>query len=406
MEDYLSSNSGESLYTGETFKPFQRYACREAEIMPRVGTRVGLENLEQGLPISYVIPRIGDVLERLTLRLKLHFPNVLLESLGRILTPVSATVPTNPKERDLANVLHALAPLMKIGIAELVIGGRVVDTIHGELHAITEYLRDGQRTPFPTIDADGNAFLYVDLPFFFGRQSSDALPLVKLSQHEIEVRLSLKPVFALSPEVDQVVIGENDEVVFNPADIVPIVTEARLFGNFIFLGDNELTRVQNEPVYQRIIPEVFISRQPINGPAGQRRIALPFRGPCSELFVRFDGLASETAPFPPFTSMSLLLNTNEVVGPQPPAYFRDIMQARHHKNTLPAGMVADTYLISFGKDCDGVVPDGHIDLSAFDRVELLLDVPTLPDEAHIVVYSKSWNVFRIRDGMGGTMFAR
>lgn len=403
MEDYLSSASGEALFSGETFKPFMRHASREVEIAPRVGTRVGLEQLEQGLSISYPIPRVGDVLKRLTLRLKLQFSHVLLTVLGKIATPPTDTIPEDPKDRDVAKVLHEMAPLKKIAIAELVIGGRVVDTVHGELAAITEYLRDGQKTPFPTIDADGSAYLYVDLPFFFGRQSTDALPIVKLTQHDVEVRLSLHPSFTLSPDVDQVV-QQEEVVVSDPADLIPTVTEAQLFGTFIFLSPEELARVQSAPIYQRIIPDSYVYRQPINGVAGPRRIALPFRGPCSELVIRFEGIPD--GPFPPFSSMTLLLNTNEVVGPQPPSYFRDVMQTRHHKHTLPYGAAADTYLIPFGHDGDGIVPDGHVDLTAFDRVELLLESPELPADAEIVVYSRSWNVFSIRDGMGGLSFAR
>lgn len=399
MEEYLSSSGGKPLFSSETFSPYQRYAFREVEILPRVGTRVGAEHLEQGQTISYPIPRFGDLLSRLTLRLKLRFDHPLIERIvasalryddaGSIVGGVAL------RERDVAQVLHELAPLLKVASAELHVGNRLVETVHGELAAVEEYLRRGPRK-LPLCNKDGEAHLFVELPFFFGKQRSDALPLLALTEHGAEVRLSLQPGFELSRLFDH--LADAD-------DLRPALEEVRLFGEYVFLGPEERKALLASPVYQRIVPQPDLYRASISGGPGLRTLQLPFRGPASELVVRFHPYGATEVP--PFRTMALLLNRNPAVDPQPPEYFRELAQERHHAYPLPEGPAAETYLVAFGDNLDAAVPDGHIDLSAFDRVELEIDITEdMPAGSEIHVYRRGWNVFRVREGMGGLVYSR
>ncbi len=172
---------------------------------------------------------------------------------------------------------------------------------------------------------------------------------------------------------------------------------------YVFLSPEDRQAVMAAPVYQRIVPQSYVYQAPINGLSGVQNIALPFSGPCSELLVRFSGVGATV----PFTTMAVYTDRSPLIDAQPPSYYQQLAQRRHHHHPLPTDELSSTYLVSFALDNDAVVPDGHIDLGAFDLVELQIDFPAvLPEGATITVYSSSWNVFKIQSGMGGLLYSR
>lgn len=371
MEAYLGRPEGKDLFGTPSFQPHKRYAYRDVEIAPRVGTRIGPEHLSGDETVSFPIPTHGDLLSKLTLRMKINIQG-----------------PMTPMEMRLAGyqVLHPLAQLMRIAQADLVIGNKTVQTLYGECSAFFEYARNGAM-PEVYPDEDGNYHMFVDLPFYFCKERANAIPLYLLTQHNLELRLRLKPAFERHPYLTP------EEQVDWPS---PTLLEIGLVGRYVFTEQRDIPSP-----YQRIIEEWSVHRVPIEGPAGLRRVALPFRGPASALFFRFQD------DNPKIKTIGLSFNNLPVYDPQPPEFFQDHASHTHHLNALPLGLMLNGYVVHFDENGDAATPDGHVDLSGFDRVELLLDLADeAADGAYLHVFARGWNVLTLRDGMAGKLFMR
>lgn len=296
------------------------------------------------------------------------------------------------------NLFHPLAGLLKLAQADLFIGNKPVQTLFGECAAAYDITRTGTFRDI-SIDETGLCTFLVDLPFDFFKTYRNALPMVKLTEHEAELRLRLNSNFAAALDAPSNAYAHGMGELKN----------VTLLGRYIFLAPEERVEVLGQPVYQRIFEEWSEFKIPIEGPKGVRRVSLPFRGPVSSLYFRFvnPDHPAGTLFDVPMKTIGMALNNSYVIDPQPPAFFQNHASVEHHLNPMPVRTLLEGYFVHFDTNGNAEVPDGHIDLSAFDRVEFVFDFKEqVPDATYLHVYARGWNVLVIRDGMGGKMFSR
>jgi hypothetical protein len=106
----------------------------------------------------------------------------------------------------------------------------------------------------------------------------------------------------------------------------------------------------------------------------------------------------------PITHAELLLNTTSRFGKKPALYWRGVVPYQHHAN-LPEAFI---YVMSFALTPENATePSGSCNLSRIDNIELVLDMQSaLANESYTVsVYSRSFNLMRFREGVGGAAYA-
>jgi len=84
-------------------------------------------------------------------------------------------------------------------------------------------------------------------------------------------------------------------------------------------------------------------------------------------------------------------------------WFRLVQPLQYHTN-IPDSY---TYCFSFALHPEEAQPSGSANFSRIDNVELVLDLQDglSDEEVTVMVFATNWNIFRLRDGLGGIAFA-
>ena len=169
--------------------------------------------------------------------------------------------------------------------ADLVIGGQTIQRITGEYIFMHQQLNNS----FDEVDqsvyfltghgnflrySDGAYLYYVDLPFYFYREPSLAIPCCALTKQLVEVRIKFRPLNKLLWYTA-------------PADIPPDVTakiaNLSLDCEFVYVGDEERRYFMTRPLsYQ--IQQLQMSSFKIDKDQTKREVMLKFRHPVREMF--------------------------------------------------------------------------------------------------------------------------
>ena len=298
--------------------------------------------------------------------------------------------------------------------------------------------------------------IYVPLIFTCCSVQGQALPIIALQYHDVDIELSIKRLENVSIFSSYVsggpmaVKGMNQPsaTVKGPAGVGANL-EVGLLCRYIFLDDWERKSFALSP-HNYLITETQYQRLDVGtssttgGSASLRQAhQLHFNHPVKELIMFYrkssyedgtsrdivanywnftvdgrlpDGTADATeTPIGPmgrreaFANMNLSLNQQKLYGEgRDPVYFGYLLPQQYHTK-VPDGCDR-VYIMPFGLDPECWKPTGSVNFSRIDNVQLLIEYPPLNANTKLPtgawhVYARNHNTLKIQSGMGGKRYA-
>lgn len=302
----------------------------------------------------------------------------------------------------------------------LVIGGQVIDTLYNDFMFMWEELAGkvgarltemiGKRYTRVQLIADSfyDRRLWVPLPFSYTQTSGNALPLVSLQFHGVQISVCFE-------QLQRCVIQSDcSALVLKTRDCTPLVAQdlsARLESTYIYLDIQERDRFA-VGAFEQLVTQVqmYVTNTRID----TVRLQLNFNHPVIELIwaVRRKCQEAKNNHFnyagkwnlDPVNHVSLRFNNLPRFSGKSGKYFRLVQPYQHH-SLKPDAYI---YCYSFALNPEDAQPSGSVNMSRIDNCELLLDLqPELFDsdgEVTVMVFGRNWNIFRYRQGLGGLAY--
>lgn len=301
------------------------------------------------------------------------------------------------------------------------IGGQIIDAAYSHyLHMWEElsgkpgkrlYEMIGKRYHRDQLIADSKKArrLYVPLNFYFTRHSGNALPLVSLQFHSLQVHIKFAPLSKLIQRSSNLVVVKNAETM---ALITDSSMKSSLETTYVYLDTDERDRfaVGN---FSQLITQLQVHTSTIS--ATTHRACVNFNHPTLELIwaVQRDCMASTNNTFnysgagetDPIVHASLKINGLPRFEREA-TFFRLVQPYQHHTN-IPQGHIYCYSFALYPEDCQ---PSGSLNFSRIDSVELnLLMQNNLTNATNasssLVVYARNFNILRFKEGLGGLLYS-
>ncbi len=320
--------------------------------------------------------------------------------------------------RPWAHYVNAIGQFL-IRRASVVIGGQVIDTMYNDfLYAWEELSGQPGKRLFEMIgkrltraqlvaDSKESRRLYVPLPFWYTMTPGNALPLVSLQFHGVQIHCTFAELKAC------VQVSDCDVLVVKCADCQPLTAAdlgARLETLYVYLDVQERDKFATGSFQQLIVQHQSLYTVTNSS---QIRINLNFNHPMIELIwlVRRQCQSNCNNHFnfsgkwgrDPVRSAQLNLNGLARFCLKEGRYFRLVQPYQWHTD-IPDAYV---YSYSFAIFPEDAQPSGSCNFSRIDNVELILNFqPELQGEQlQIMVFGRNWNQMTYRQGLGGLSFA-
>ena len=327
----------------------------------------------------------GDLIKNLTLKVTLDDPSTVHEWCPSILSHL-------------------------VESAELLIGGQSIQKITGEYIYIHQQLHntddDIDQTVYflnghgHTIAYTGDYTYFMDLPFWFYRNPSLAIPTCALTKQVVEVRIKLRPL----PEL---VSGNNPQTASANLKKISLDTE------FVFLTDNERNYMMSRPL-DYVVTQVQMSKFVMKAGENTKSVMLNFSHPVRELFFVSQSEAAVRANHPNryniLTNVKLQFN-NEVVFDRGRKFIVYEQSLKHHIS--PPEYVANQAhkqsefgMYSFALKPEVYYPTGQVNMSRIFHKLLTIKIDPInnSDDNNTRVYAVNYNILRVHHGLAGLKF--
>jgi len=298
------------------------------------------------------------------------------------------------------------------------IGGQVIDCLYSHYLHMWEELsgKPGKRLlemigkrftrAHLVEDSQRDRRLYVPLPFYFTRHSGNALPLVSLQFHSLQVHVTFAPLSSL------VQVSDCDVLVVKCADGQPLGNNdmySVLDTTYVYLDMEERDRFAVGS-FQQLITQVQQFSTTCN--SATIRATLNFNHPTLELIwaVQRQCQADANNTFDywgawghdPITRAGLRIN-NLPRFDREATYFRLVQPYQAHTN-IPQGAI---YVYSFALHPEDCQPSGSLNFSRIDNVEFSVDLqPAIATtNTALIVFARSFNILRFKEGLGGLLYS-
>lgn len=321
-------------------------------------------------------------------------------------------------EGDWAHYVNAIGQFL-VKRACLIIGGQVVDTLYSDYLFMWEELTGppgkrleemvGRRHTRAQLVADSRSDrrLYVPLPWWFTMTTGNALPLVTLQFHAVQISVCfeelVKCVQVSSCGVN--VVKTRDCQALTRNDL-----SARLETLYVYLDAEERDKFAAGSFEQLVCQtqQFYMTAKSCNV-----RMQLNFNHPVIELIWAVRRRVNENCnnhfnysgkwSKDPIKWVGLRLNNQPRFAVKEGRYFRLVQPYQWHTN-IPTSY---TYCYSFALHPEDAQPSGSTNFSRIDSVELIFDLQDAltDEEVTVMVFARNWNVFRYRDGLGGLAFS-
>ena len=307
----------------------------------------------------------------------------------------------------------------------VVIGGQEIENIidfpnwsrvHDEIFNDTEIRAANYRMQNFRDDDPPGAIrtFYVDLPLFFTKYLSTALPMIALQYHEIQLKMSFNEPYNI-PGIDSVYIPQ-----------------VRFYADYVYLDRQEREYFVSNP-HEYIIEQLQTATfQPkISDSITTGIYDLPFNLPTRYIIWFYKSNLHGQ-----YTTSNIQFETNEAFAPmykavlkcngvdrfseRPGGYF-NLVQSTPAAGQAPS---AGIYMYSFGVKSDEQDSAGTLNFSRLDMVSLsvtskaataasiadITDMSTtletgLTKFTDVTVFARNFNILRVMEGMGGLLFA-
>lgn len=316
------------------------------------------------------------------------------------------------------------------------IGGKLIDKHYGKWLDIWNEITDDNnwdgvlKSSNFLIDGvpsyNENAFkkdVYVPFNFWFNKNSGCALPLIALQYHDVEIRLSTRPLNELL--LSDGTISNHTGSIHNP----------KFYVDYIHLDSDERRRFA-ESNHEYLIEQLQVNSSiHMDTDGTHKMIDLKFQHPIKELIWvginqtrdsqssvgnvpstesttgnswNFYGSAVKNTnlnldeSYDISETMDLLINGNSKILAES-YFFRKTQMMQYHSNYSGNYI----YVYSFALTPEEYQPSGSCNFSQLDSVKLKLNgIPSQTSSSglNITVYAVNYNVFKINSGMGGLFY--
>jgi hypothetical protein len=303
--------------------------------------------------------------------------------------------------------------------AQLIIGTQTVDTMYNDYlymweelagkpgKRLTEMIGKRQCTADLISDSQTTRTLYVPLPFYFTQTPGNALPLVAIMFSGCQITVNFEQLR------NCIVVSSRDVVVMKCSGGGQVQNndlKAAIDGTQIFLDVIERDRFASSH-FEQLITQVFPLVQSIC--CAQARVQLAFAHPVIELIWAVRRKCNETANNwfnysgidnrDPLFSVELQFNSTARQPMREAPYFRLVQPYQFH-SLIPEAFV---YCYSFALYPEEAQPSGSANFSRLESVTLIL---VLQDGLGMetvtaIVFSRSLNMIKFRDGVAGLAFS-
>lgn len=350
----------------------------------------------------------GDLIRNMTLKVTLSDPAP--DTAGRNDTVWSPSIMTH-----------------LIEYAELVIGGQLIERITGEyiyLHQQLNNTNDDIEQTLYFLNGHGNILSYqgqytyfLDLPFYFYRNPTLAIPTCALTKQLVEVRIKTRP-------LTELIYGGKG--LYGPSyeqDISGTINKFSLDTEFVYVTPDESNFLKSNPI-DYVITQVQVSNFKMNPGEKEKDVLLKFSHPVKEMFFVSQSEESVQNNYPneynTITNVELRFN-NEVVFNRDEKFLVYEQALKHHINSpflkqLNVGFPFNNAAFTFGPATFGMYsfslkpevhyPTGQVNMSRIAHKLLRIKINPLntTDPNNTRVYAVNYNVLRIQSGLAGLIF--
>ena len=352
-----------------------------------VETQFDGTDLDFGTTLHYRIPNDkGDVIRNMTLKVTLDDP-----------------LPGGD-EWSPSIISHLIES------AELLIGGQTIQKITGEFIYMHQQLHNTDDDTDQTVyflNGHGGLLSYtdkytyfMDLPFYFYRNSSLAIPTCALTKQLVEVKLKLRPLTELIEGGASVGVSAN-------------ITKCSIDTEFVFLTERERKYLMTRPI-DYVITQVQMSSFIMKPGENTKSVMLNFSHPVRELF--FVSQSEEAVRDNHPNRYNKLLNVklkfnNEIVFDRSHKFIVYEQALKHHIS--PPEYVAGTNykqsefgMYSFALNPEVYYPTGQVNMSRIFHKLLTIQIDPINgvDNNNTRVYAVNYNLLRINGGLAGLKF--
>jgi hypothetical protein len=314
----------------------------------------------------------------------------------------------DPKPDTLGNNRYWSPSIIShlIEYAELVIGGQTIERLTGEYIYMHQQLYntddDVTQTLYflnghggTTLVYGGQYDYFLDLPFYFYRNPSLAIPTCALTKQLVEVRIKTRPL---------------SELIFGgaPADITASIKQISLDTEFIFLTNNEVNFLRSRPI-DYVITQLQMSQFVMKAGQNKRSVMLNFSHPVKELYFvsQSEEAVRDNDPhyYNEIKNIQLRFN-NEIVFNQDSKFINYEQSLRHHVNAPSAADTAKFATYSFALRPEVHYPTGQVNMSRIFHKLLTIEIDPVNDvdNNNTRVYALNYNILRIDSGLAGLKF--
>jgi len=308
-----------------------------------------------------------------------------------------------------------------IEYAELLIGGQTIQKITGEyiyMHQQLYNTDDDVDQTLYFLNGHGNILSYasgtnytyfLELPFYFYRNPSLAIPTCALTKQLIEVRIKTRPLSELT-------FGGS-----LPGDVASI-PKFSMDTEFIYVTPEESGFLMSRPL-DYVITQVQMSKFKMKSGENTKAVMLNFTHPVKELFFVSQSEVSFQNNYPneynTITNVELRFN-NELVFSRDTKFMVYEQALKHHVNapfsdTITPGSPfgssnrfgpAKFGMYSFAMKPEMPYPTGQVNMSrvAHKLLKIQINPKYADSDNNTRVYAVNYNVLRIESGLAGLKF--
>ena len=345
-----------------------------------------------------------------------------------LLSSVSLTVSWRPDYDAITTVGNPLTKLIEY--AELLIGEQVIDTITGEYIYMRNKLdtSDQHRDIKSYRGGEGSVTegyyptkLSLELPFYFTRNNKSAIPLCKLSQQQVSIRIKLvsrDKYYSYKSESASSLPPFINDVTEKLIDQIVLTTE------HVYLGETERKAYQ-ESHMEYLITQVQLRETRMQPGIDKKVFLLDFKHPVKELLFLGEPIYtnSNDAPnnyrFRQIKTAELCLNN--VIFFRKNGHFLSVVQPFKNHINIPDFGESQFGMYSFSLDPGDSNPTGQLNMSRIihqkftlefkeqDRYvnpndNSLIDRTYSSEETQIRVYALNYNILSFDSGLAGLKF--
>jgi hypothetical protein len=292
-----------------------------------------------------------------------------------------------------------------IEYAELVIGGQTIERITGEyiyMHHRLYNTDDDVKQTLYFLNGHGNVLTYqgeydyfLDLPFYFYRNPSLAIPTCALTKQLVEVRIKTRPLSQL------IRFGA-------PADITASIKQLSLDTEFIFITNDEINFLRSRPI-DYVITQLQLSQFVMKAGETKKSVMLNFSHPVKEMYFvsQSEEAVRDNEPdyYNEIKNIELRFN-NEIVFNRNGKFLVYEQSLKHHVNSPDADSDSKFAMYSFSLRPEVHYPTGQVNMSRITHKLLTIEIDPINDseDNNTRVYALNYNILRVESGLAGLKF--